>query len=653
MARRPRAAQRPRLVSPDSPWRRAPSARLAGKPRVLNVPQDPYDLRDRLYDPVLSPLPEEIDGRPLAREAGVLDQGTEGACTGFAMAAVVNFLFRTRGRPFRASPRFLYENAKRYDEWKGDDYEGSSIRGAMKGFLKHGACSEQALPYVPDARVARLPEAALKDAAERPLGAYFRVSTSSVNDMQSALHEAGVVLASAQVHRGWDAPERARGALAQIRFDARAKPSGGHAFVLVGYTRDGFVVQNSWGAGWGSDGFALLGYGDWLANRMDAWVAQLGLGSVGHANPRALPPPGEAARARVSETEIAGHYLAIRNGDYARCGEFRSFPEDVRALVETLRAQRARWHGATSARPLKVLVYAHGGLVSEDSAAKKALDLRRLLLPEKVFSLALLWHTSFLEEVLDVLRAKHARVRPVETPREQRVAGWLREKLEDAIDDALELALRSPGGALWREMKADAALACRRADGRPGPVLDLLDAIRASGVPVELHLAAHSAGSILVCRLFEWLAAKDVRSKTTTFLAPSVTTRLFRETLVANERQAGRFALHLMSDEDERSDRCAPLPGTDAGHYHKSLLYLVSQSFEEEDSRALLGLARNVSADWRGGTADVDVAARRWIGERGELIVRRPEASSALASLHGSFDDDATTLEALVRRVRG
>ena len=41
----------------------------------------------------------------------------------------------------------LYEMAKRYDEWPGEDYDGSSARGAMKGWHKHGVCSDEHWRY--------------------------------------------------------------------------------------------------------------------------------------------------------------------------------------------------------------------------------------------------------------------------------------------------------------------------------------------------------------------------------------------------------------------------------------------------------------------------------------------------------------------------
>lgn len=47
----------------------------------------------------------------------ILDQGHEGACTGYALAAVINFLLSRRNIDRAVSSRMLYELARRYDEW--------------------------------------------------------------------------------------------------------------------------------------------------------------------------------------------------------------------------------------------------------------------------------------------------------------------------------------------------------------------------------------------------------------------------------------------------------------------------------------------------------------------------------------------------------
>jgi C1A family cysteine protease len=52
----------------------------------------------------------------------------------------------------------------------------------------------------------------------------------------------------------------------------KGRADSGHAIAIVGYTRDGFIIQNSWGDNWGKGGFALLPYEDWLLHATDCWV---------------------------------------------------------------------------------------------------------------------------------------------------------------------------------------------------------------------------------------------------------------------------------------------------------------------------------------------------------------------------------------------
>src|SRR5512145_425894 len=94
-----------------------------GATRTLDARPDTLDFRDRMFEPTLIEVPVR---RPLQeyrkRAVPILDQGTEGACTGFGLATVVHYLLRTRRHvPDRVavSPRMLYNMARRYDEWPG------------------------------------------------------------------------------------------------------------------------------------------------------------------------------------------------------------------------------------------------------------------------------------------------------------------------------------------------------------------------------------------------------------------------------------------------------------------------------------------------------------------------------------------------------
>ena len=65
----------------------------------------------------------------------------------------------------------LYEMARQHDRWPGEDYEGSSARGAMKGWHKHGVCGEEDWPYKPNSP-GSLTALRQQKALQHTLGAY-------------------------------------------------------------------------------------------------------------------------------------------------------------------------------------------------------------------------------------------------------------------------------------------------------------------------------------------------------------------------------------------------------------------------------------------------------------------------------------------------
>ena len=227
--------------------------------RTLDAMPDTLDFRDVMYVPTLMEVAPVSDiGGYRGLDIPVLDQGREGACTGFGLATVANYLLSGRGkRPLadEVSAWMLYAMAKRYDEWPGETYSGSSARGAVKGWHKHGVC---ALRLWKDAgATADINDDVAADAITRPLGAYFRVNHKDLAGMHAALTEVGVLYATAKVHEGW---QRVRTCDENIIYSE--KPIGGHAFAIVGYDRQGFWIQNSWGPDWGSGGLVRLSYSD-------------------------------------------------------------------------------------------------------------------------------------------------------------------------------------------------------------------------------------------------------------------------------------------------------------------------------------------------------------------------------------------------------
>lgn len=241
------------------------------------IVRDRPDSRDRIYEPPLILAEERVRPRP-----GLIgDQQNEGSCASFAVAAAIEHQQSMHknyapGQNFAASVRMLDRMARRHDEWLDDSQDGTSLRAVIKGFYHNGVCQWDLCPYIPGRPDFFLTREIAKDARKLALGSYLRVRRS-LHDMRMAVQQGGAVIVTAQIHDGW----RRLDAEKRIPYDLADPPAprGLHAFIVDGYTPEGFIIQNSRGPGWGGyddlPGHALWRFDDWAANCVDAWVIRL------------------------------------------------------------------------------------------------------------------------------------------------------------------------------------------------------------------------------------------------------------------------------------------------------------------------------------------------------------------------------------------
>jgi len=605
--------------------------------RTYDALPDTVDFRDAMYVPALLNVPRAIDIDEFrAAKLPVLDQGKDGACTGFALATVANYLLRVRGKDPEAdevSAWMLYAMAKRYDEWPGENYSGSSARGAIKGWYKHGLCAwkywESAIP---DALLASKRAA---DAIERPLGAYFRVNHLDLVAMHAAISEVGILFATGMVHSGW---QDLRKGSDTIPFNDDT--IGGHAFAIVGYDREGFWIQNSWGEDWGIGGLARLTYDDWLINGSDVWVAALGAPITLNGRQGGAVMRGGAPRRYASHVvaDLKPHIVTARNeGALDPSGDYGLTPEALETLIsETMPARMAGWTN----KPKRVLLYAHGGLVGQEAAVQTVANNVDRLLAEQVYPLSFIWRSDAWTTLKDILQDAMRR------RRDEGILDNAKDFMLDRVDDTLEPAARLLGGkALWQQMKQNALAASTGKLGAAKLAADALTSLYEKGGFNELHLVGHSAGSILHGPLARHLADAKVPIKSLTLWAPACTVEFFKTTYqpLLDSGAIERFALFTLEDATERDDDCAHI-------YNKSLLYLVSGAFEARpriplrhpNGTAILGLARDIRGS--GLTKLFDGKSRFW--------TVAPSADSN-ATHHGDFDDDPTTRLATLNFIRG
>jgi hypothetical protein len=170
--------------------------------RNLEAEPDRVDVRGCWYAPTLRPLPDILMNYDLVPE--ILDRGAEGACTGFDLAAVINFSLDQRRRKERVSPRIPYEMASRFNEWPGDGDEGSSAAGAMRRLARHSVCTRNDWP---DALAKRLGMERLRTPgleADQPPSALLHERVNRLPGLVSAAKKEGSERVCTESHGGLD-----------------------------------------------------------------------------------------------------------------------------------------------------------------------------------------------------------------------------------------------------------------------------------------------------------------------------------------------------------------------------------------------------------------------------------------------------------------
>jgi hypothetical protein len=692
--------------------------------RTLDARQDRPDLRDRLYQPRLFSLPPSYPPEswiatylPAYERAGlILDQGQEGACTGFGLSAMINYVqFRReldsadeddRAAPPPVSPRMLYHLARIYDEWPGEDYEGSSCRGAMKGWFHHGICGDAFWPYRRAGKVVFVPpkDGWTADAARRPLGAYYRIVHDAIADLQAAIVEVGAIYVSSCVHEGWQSPGRAgkrRSAkaaaslkgLPTIEWSPEVKADGGHAFALVGYDDEGFVVQNSWGPDWGYHGFARLTYADWLAHGMDAWVATLGAPMKGEApaivlsSGRTVPDNAAelkqglaggitaaavaaAARDRTWDLETAaGHALVLANDGRLASQILIDAADAAAVATRVARTLPSAWLAGPQGSSGKVVLYVHGGLNDLRAGLARARVLGPSFFDNDVYPIFACWQSGFLDSLKNAIVDVAGDLFKAD-PRLRQAQGFF----DDAKDRMIETFAIPAGRPIWQQMKQN-AMAASDAGGGVSFLVEQFAALAREHRRFELHLVGHSAGAIVIGAMLGLLRKRGITVGSLSLYAPACTVEFANATYakhIGSTVPTDKVSIDILSDAIEKDDTVGP--------YGKSLLYLVSRALENVHKTPILGLeavweprldpadilasmqptrrAAAVAAaaataspaveTWRNNWARWPGAALKVLGDH-----QVSNGQTAIPANHGCFDNWQGCVAATIERMRG
>lgn len=230
-------------------------------------------------------LPKKVDLRAWC--SPIEDQGQIGSCTAHASIGLYEYFERRAfGTHIDGSRLFQYKATRNLLQQTGDD--GAYLRTAMASLALFGVVPEKYWPY--DAsKVNEEPTAFLYSYAQNFQAiSYYRLDAVGVNKphlldaIKDHLHKGLPSIFGFTCYTSLDHAEGGK-----IPFpDKKEDYTGGHAIMAVGYddtmkisnplnrdlvTTGAFLIRNSWGTGWGEDGYGWLPYDYVLKGIADDW----------------------------------------------------------------------------------------------------------------------------------------------------------------------------------------------------------------------------------------------------------------------------------------------------------------------------------------------------------------------------------------------
>ena len=254
------------------------------------VPDTP-DIRDTyqvLSSQILEALPPVVDLR--ANESmkfPIFDQGQLGSCTANAISAAVTFAYYkqksalkithtdnsnndnhiTIENPFYIGSRlFIYYNERVMENSINSD-AGAMIRDGIKSINRKGVCKETPTwPYDINKFTQKPSNQAYQEAMLHQALQYRRIDNTNIDNLKGCLSQGFPFVFGFTVYSSFMTAAVAKTGIMPMPA-ANERVMGGHAVLGVGYddNKKLFTVRNSWGQGWGDQGYFYMPY-DYITN---------------------------------------------------------------------------------------------------------------------------------------------------------------------------------------------------------------------------------------------------------------------------------------------------------------------------------------------------------------------------------------------------
>ncbi len=189
----------------------------------------------------------------------IRNQGAQGSCASFAVTSVIEALSKGTNR---YSPAFLYWVARETRGAANED-SGASLYSIIKVATEKGVCPEEDMPYNADT-FALQPSDSAYDEAQKCKVVEAKTVNVKIKDIKSALADGYPVIVAAKIFDSFS--DTTSGFVSHPTkkelSEGRSDRHGTHALVVCGFSENEkvFVVRNSWGTGFGDNGYCYIPY---------------------------------------------------------------------------------------------------------------------------------------------------------------------------------------------------------------------------------------------------------------------------------------------------------------------------------------------------------------------------------------------------------
>jgi len=139
--------------------------------------------------------------------------------------------------------------------------DGTYIGHAFDALRRFGVPPEKDWPFDPDKINTPPSFMAMRKAYLTKVKAFYQIQSTGnnrVDEVINCLRAGNPVVFGTNVDRAWSMHWKENGPLRPLMPVAEDAKRGRHAIVIVGFVGGNFIIENSWGAYWGEDGFGIV-----------------------------------------------------------------------------------------------------------------------------------------------------------------------------------------------------------------------------------------------------------------------------------------------------------------------------------------------------------------------------------------------------------